>query len=187
MAGQNFCTKCGWDLSREYVPEGSDTVLASEMRQPQGSPAATMERPAESSNSDDPVEAEDPAPEPVPGAPLEDDMVTADASEAASAGDAAESGEEPQTKETEPEPAPRPWGIPQPGAAPTAAVMTARGEALLNEGRLQEAIDQFTKAIALDPKHREAFERRAEAYSKQGRDERAAEDYRQIQALNAGS
>ena len=62
-----------------------------------------------------------------------------------------------------------------------------RGAALLSEGRLQEAIDQFTKAIALDPKHREAFERRAEAYTQQGRDERAEEDYRLIQALNAGS
>ena len=48
--------------------------------------------------------------------------------------------------------------------------MTARGAALLSEGRLQEAIDQFTKAIALDPKHREAFERRAEAYTQQGRE-----------------
>ena len=65
--------------------------------------------------------------------------------------------------------------------------MTARGAALLSEGRLQEAIDQFTKAIALDPKHREAFERRAEAYTQQGRGERAEEDYRQIQALNTGS
>ena len=58
---------------------------------------------------------------------------------------------------------------------------------LLGEGRIQEAIDQFTKAIALDPKHREAFEGRAEAYTQQGRGERAAEDYRRIQALNAGS
>ncbi len=77
--------------------------------------------------------------------------------------------------------------MPTPGPAPTAEAMTARGAALLSEGRLQEAIDQFTKAIALDPKHREAFERRAEAYTQQGRGERAEEDYRQIQGLNAGS
>ena len=57
----------------------------------------------------------------------------------------------------------------------------------MSEGKLQEAIDQFTKAIALDPKHKEAFERRAEAYTRQGRVERAAEDYRQIQVLSAGS
>lgn len=95
--------------------------------------------------------------------------------------------------QAEPEPAPaeeqpaRPWGFPQPGPAPTAEGMTARGAALLSEGRLQEAIDQFTKAIALDPRHKEAFERRAEAYTRQGRGERAEEDYRTVQALNAGS
>ncbi len=94
---------------------------------------------------------------------------------------------EPPQSQPEPEAPSRPWGIPQPSAAPTAEVMTARGAALLNEGKLQEAIDQFTKAIALDPKHREAFERRAEAYTKQGRGERAEEDYHHIQALIAGS
>ena len=77
--------------------------------------------------------------------------------------------------------------MPVPGPSPTAEGMTARGEVLLSEGKLQEAIDQFTKAIALNPKHREAFERRAEAYSRQGRQERADEDYRQFQALNTGS
>ena len=65
--------------------------------------------------------------------------------------------------------------------------MTARGALLLSEGKLQEAIDQFTKAIALDPKHRDAFEQRAEAYSQQGRPERADEDYRQVQALSTGA
>ena len=96
---------------------------------------------------------------------------------------------EERTPEAEPElESPlRPWGLPVPGPAPTAAGMTARGAALLSEGKLQEAIDQFTKAIALDPRHREAFERRAEAYSRQGRQERADEDYRQVQALNTGS
>ena len=57
----------------------------------------------------------------------------------------------------------------------------------MGDGKLQEAIDQFTKAIALDPSHREAFEHRAEAYTRQGRGERAEEDYRSIRALNAGS
>ncbi len=96
--------------------------------------------------------------------------------------------EEPQGMPgAQPEPAPAPWGIPVPGPAPTAEGMTARGQALLSEGKLQEAIDQFTKAIALDSKHREAFEKRAEAYVRQGRQERADEDYRQVQALNAGA
>ena len=37
--------------------------------------------------------------------------------------------------------------------------LTARGIELFNEGRFQESIDQFTKAIALDPNYREAWER----------------------------
>jgi Tfp pilus assembly protein PilF len=65
--------------------------------------------------------------------------------------------------------------------------MTARGLSRLENGRIQEAIDQFTKAIALDPNYREAWEQRAEAYSKQGRGEEAAEDRRRIQGLNASS
>ena len=193
--GQNFCTKCGWDLSKEYTPEGGDTVLASEMHQAQSSSAATMERPAEAPADTPPGRGHN-----EPAASVEQAAETTGqpqpATEMASQEVATEHAEEIEAPvpddpvpepEAEPAEAARPWGIPQPGPAPTAEVMTARGAALLSEGRLQEAIDQFTKAIALDPKHREAFERRAEAYTKQGRGERAEEDYRQIQALNAGS
>ena len=183
---QNFCTKCGWDLSLEYSPEGSDTVLASEMHQPQASSTATIERPADTpaEPSDSSSTAESSA-EPVPDLPSEAERVPETAPEPSASPSAESAG---QTHEPgEPEAPPRPWGLPQPGPAPTAEVMTARGAALLSEGKLQEAIDQFTKAIALDPKHREAFERRAEAYTQQGRGERAEEDYRQVQALNAGS
>ena len=186
--GQNFCTKCGWDLSREYSPEGGDTVLASEMHQSQAASTATMERPVEPATPEEPTAATPPSADPPDPQTLEE---PSDDARGVAPGPAADTEEavvvgEPGA-DAEPEPDQRPWGIPQPGPAPTAAVMTARGEALLNEGRLQEAIDQFTKAIALDPKHREAFERRAEAYTKQGRDERAEEDYRRIQALNTGA
>ena len=192
---QNFCTKCGWDLSLEYSPESSDTVLASEMHQPQASSTATIERPAETpaEPSATPSTAESSA-EPVPDLPSNAERAdtgrapeTAPQPSASPSAEPAGQAHEPSEPEAEPEAQPRPWGLPQPGPAPTAEVMTARGAALLSEGKLQEAIDQFTKAIALDPKHREAFERRAEAYTQQGREERAEEDYRQIQALNAGS
>ena len=189
--GQNFCTKCGWDLSKEYTPEGGDTVLASEMHQPKPSSTATMERPADppvdTTVTEPPSQPDSP---PAPSAEPATETVTEQARNDTAPPDApavGEAGDAAAQAESEPEPAPRPWGMPQPGPAPTAEVMTARGAALLSEGRLQEAIDQFTKAIALDPKHREAFERRAEAYTKQGRGERAEEDYRQVQALNAGS
>ena len=194
--GQNFCTKCGWDLSREYSPEANDTVLASEMHQPQSSSTATAERPAETVA--DPPISPAPSPSDPPAGAVSDPSVSAEQAresvpEASSGQSSSPQDEERKTEpshpqpEAEPESGPRPWGSPQPGPAPTAETMTARGAVLLSEGRLQEAIDQFTKAIALDPKHREAFERRAEAYTQQGRGERAEEDYRQIQALNAGS
>ena len=195
--GQNFCTKCGWELAREYTPDGGDTVLASEMHQPKASSTATMERPQESpsetSSASPPADSLS-VPVQETSAQVSDIPPTqADPGEASTmgpspepAGEAESTATESQAESETEEPV-RPWGIPQPGPAPTAETMTARGAALLSEGKLQEAIDQFTKAIALDPKHREAFERRAEAYTRQGRGERAEEDYRHIQALNAGS
>ncbi len=186
--GQNFCTKCGWDLSREYSPETTDTILASEMHQPQASTSATLERPAETGVPDAPgasVQVDEPA---IAREAAQPDSVEAMApEERGGETTGADAPEQPQAApEPAAEPAPQPWGMPVPGAAPTAEGMTARGEALLSEGKLQEAIDQFTKAIGLDPKHREAFEKRAEAYSRQGRQERADEDYRQVQTLSAG-
>ena len=70
---------------------------------------------------------------------------------------------------------------------PTAPGMTQWGIDLFNLGRIQEAIDQFTKAIALDPNFKMAWERRAEAYTDLGRGEEAAEDRRRLRALNATS
>ena len=55
---------------------------------------------------------------------------------------------------------------PVPVDAPTADGMTERGVRLYNQGRIQEAIDQFTKAIALDPNYVQAWARRAEAYAR---------------------
>ena len=188
--GQNFCTKCGWDLSSEYSADTADTVLASEMHQPQSSSTATLERPAETPPHDSFGALPSAPEENIPTSPEDDhDAHTAPVEptvEASPVFGSAESQPEADSQ-TEPEEAQRPWGIPVPGPAPTAEGMTARGEVLLSEGKLQEAIDQFTKAIALDPRHREAFEKRAEAYSRQGRQERADEDYRQVQALNTGS
>lgn len=74
-----------------------------------------------------------------------------------------------------PAPAPRPL--------PTPANLTERGVTLFNQGRIQEAIDQFTKAIALDPEYKEAWERRAEAYGRLGRPERQKADQRRLEAF----
>ena len=194
VRGQNFCTKCGWDLSDDYSPDTADTVLASEVHQPQAASAATLERPAEPAppevnggtgqvQEQQPSIMEESAPDSEPTLAPASEEAYASATdrfeqEEASSGEDAGISDEPATK---------PWGMPVLGPAPTAEVMTARGTALLGEGKLQEAIDQFTKAIALDPKYREALEQRAEAYTRQGRRERAEEDHRQVQALNTGS
>lgn len=188
--GQNFCTKCGWDLSIEYSADTADTVLASEMRQPQSSSTATLERPAETPSHDSFGAPSSSPDEDLPASSEEGHDAHTAPVEPTVEGAGVFASEESQTdtdSQPEPEEPQRPWGIPVPGPAPTAEGMTARGEVLLSEGKLQEAIDQFTKAIALDPRHREAFEKRAEAYSRQGRQERADEDYRQVQALNTGS
>ena len=163
-------------------------MLASEMHQSQASGTATLERPVEPAASE-PTSGF--APEPPTATVREAEPESDPGVQAASEGGFIEEPAEPAVEDVSPTPEDeaetRPWGIPVPGPAPTAEVMTARGAALLSEGKLQEAIDQFTKAIALDPRHREALERRAEAYSQQGRQDRADEDYRQVQALNTGS
>ena len=209
--GQNFCTGCGWDLSHDYTSDSGDTVLASDVHAPQTSTATTEPPPVEQAppdprpslvpeppsgqeSSEDPAPAAEPeiaVAEPVAaGGSAAEPPSAAPPSAESPEGEAETVTEEPDAPEpVAPEPAPaqpvRPWGVPEPSTIPTAALMTARGVNLLSEGRVQEAIDQFTKAIALDPDYREAWERRAESYTQQGRRELADADYRRVQALNA--
>ena len=76
-----------------------------------------------------------------------------------------------------------PWGTYDPGPAPTAAEMVARGMERFQEQKYQESIDQFTKAIALDPNYAEAWEKRAAAYAQMGRSQQAEDDRRHLQGL----
>ena len=71
--------------------------------------------------------------------------------------------------------------------APTAAVMVSRGIERFDEGKFQEAIDQFTKAIALDPNYADAWERRSVAYAQLGRPQQAEDDRRHLQGLDPSS
>ena len=102
-----------------------------------------------------------------------------------------ESGGSSEAESPEAEGAPEqehvPWGTFEPGPAPTAAIMTSRGIEQFDEGKYQEAIDQFTKAIALDPKYADAWQRRAEAYAQLGRSEQAAKDRQHLQGLDPSS
>lgn len=136
-------------------------------------PAPSPEPAATPATDSPPAAASEPA-KPVESAPPETGAVTA------------ESGGVPaEPADVESDATPRPWGIPQPSPAPTAAVMLERGLARLGAGHPQEAIDQFTKALALDATYRPALEQRAEAYARLGRPELAAAD-RQRAAELAG-
>ncbi len=196
---QHFCTNCGWDLGQPFTPDGTQPAMGSEELVP-GAVAQSLESPAQTgvdpviaqsadaqpvetqSREAESAEPQSVEPQAVETQSAESAATTETSSPAETTGETAEAVEE-----TIPEPPAQPWGMPEPGVAPTAATMTARGISRLDDGRIQEAIDQFTKAIALDPNYREAWEHRAEAYAKQGRGEEAAEDRRRIQGLNASS
>ena len=193
--GQHFCTGCGWDLDEAYSPEESDegqpfparpqvqtTVQStgiSQQAETADGPAAEF-TPTEPSKTEAPVAetvASSEATAPVVGAPQEE---SADSAEDAG-------GTEADTAEEEPAKAYVPWGTYDVGVAPTAVLMTSRGMERFEEGKFQEAIDQFTKAIALDPNHAEAWQRRAEAYAQLGRPKQAEDDRRHLQGLDRSS
>ena len=164
LRNARYCTSCGWDLAERYYPEAvaedekSVATQALEDREPVGVSDPVRQSPVHES----------------PPAPAQESPPEA-ANEA-----------EPETP-TEVTPPPfTPRKAPVSLVLPTAAGMTERGVGLFNQGRIQESIDQFTKAIALDPNYVEAWARRAEAYAQLGRGNEAAEDRRRLEALNAG-
>ena len=190
--GQHFCTGCGWDLNEAYSPEEADEGQPFPAR-PQVQttmPSTGVAQPPET--------AETPSSEPLPTEP----SVAGPAAEIPQ--EAAEAAPQPTDTPAEAEPAPQPadspvdaepepaaehvpWGTYDVGVGPTAAVMTSRGIERFDEGKIQEAIDQFTKAIALDPKYIDAWQRRAEAYAQLGRPKQAEEDRRHLQGLDPSS
>ena len=159
-ASQRYCITCGWELGRTYPEAG---VIAQEL----------AEKPVETLQGG---QAE-------PGAPE-----TALASETTQASEITADSTPAPVAETpaEPEPEPEPQ-VPVYRGPPTAPGMTERGISMFNLGRIQEAIDQFTKAIALDANYKEAWERRAEAYATLGRDGEAEDDRRRLNAINPSS
>ena len=162
--GPNFCTNCGWELTRPYATDGPSTEA------PQPSEpvmASTSQDVAESPVSAETSGASD-SPEPV----LASEQ-TADPNHATAA-----------TATAEPEPAPAFTAAPMKITRPlTASGMTEAGLALFNQGRVREAVDQFTKAIALDPRYRDAWANRAKAYDQLGLREKAAADQAQLEAI----
>ena len=179
--GQNYCVHCGWDLSRTYAetvdspepvapPTNAPELAATVMETTIENPVATAATPEAAEIAPQETGAPAAAPEtPAATPPPEPAPVLA--------------------QDTEPppplaEPVPVTPATPPPvRRIPTAANLTERGIALFSQGRFQEAVDQFTKAIALDPKYKLAWERRAEAYGRLGRAERQAADRRQLETI----
>ncbi len=181
VRNSRFCTNCGWELSRVNTLD-----TPQEVEKPIRAPTTQTQEPPEVAN--------------VPG---QGDAQPTGVATDSSSGPVAESSSqpgapEPATGETDGVPDGEPaseempapissYRKPVPVDAPTASAMTERGVRLFNQGRTQEAIDQFTKAIALDANYIEAWAKRAEAYALLGRGDQAAEDQRRLDSLNASS
>ena len=185
--GLNFCVQCGWDLSRTGADpggSGQETTV---------NPEGPVElQPIEPTEADEPqpAPAEEPVPQPVSQTDNPPEPVVEPVPEPVLAQDADPSPEpvlaqdaDPAPVETSPAPVAESPQPPPLRAKPTAANLTERGVSFFNQGRYQEAIDQFTKAIALDPQYREAWEKRAEAYGRLGRSERQKADLRRLEAI----
>ena len=65
----------------------------------------------------------------------------------------------------------------------SAESLTTKGIHLFTEGRFQEAADQFTKAIALDPKYYLAWSKRAETYLRMGMTQKAQDDLQNLEGI----
>ena len=171
-----FCTNCGWELTKPSQTRQEEEGLRAPIARD-----APEEELADVANTVPQVEAPG-LPEEAPVAPPE--PVTVVAQEIAPPA-SPETAPEPAQEEPPPN-APR-YRKPVPVDAPTPAAMTERGVRLFNQGRIQESIDQFTKAIALDANYTEAWAKRAEAYALLGRGDEAAEDRRRLDSLGASS
>ena len=181
-----FCTNCGWEVSRVNTldtPQEVEEPIRVPSTQTEAPPEVTRApdtgnaQPAEASTDSGASPVAESAPQPETALPATPDP--------ASAEENAEPAGEPAAEDS---PAPvSTYRKIVPVDAPTASAMTERGVRLFNQGRTQEAIDQFTKAIALDANYIEAWAKRAEAYALLGRGDQAAEDQRRLDSLNASS
>ena len=167
--GPSFCTNCGWELARPYPTmdgnaESADATVNAATEAPADASATGEYQPSPSADA-----AAAPAPEPA--------MASQQTGEAESASAA-------HISQPDVEAAPAFTAAPLKITRPlTAAGMTELGLSLFNQGRVREAVDQFTKAIALDPRYRDAWANRAKAYTELGLSEKAAEDRQQLEAI----
>ena len=173
--GRYYCTSCGWELKRPYPDDGQ----MAEETPVSASPPETAAPSPVGANAPTPDQVQPAAREPAP----------------AQESPPRESTETPVGAATSDEPSPptedtpsvsRSALRPMTRGVPTAVAMTERGKGMVEEGRIQEAIDQFTKALALDGSYGPALESRAQAYASQGRTAEAEEDRRRLEAVSNG-
>ena len=176
--GHNFCVNCGWQLDQPYAPEDATTGAPASEASASGAPAKEAP-PAAAATLASEQEAD--AVSAVQDEAVADAPVPVVASEQVTeAGLVEESSVEQLPLEPVPaEPTPKPAFR----FALTAAGLTERGVSLFTQGRIQEAVDQFTKAIALDPDYRPAWTKRAEAYLRLGLSQKAEEDQRRLEGI----
>ena len=201
--GQNYCVHCGWDLSRPYAESADSAETAAPAASPPEPAATVLETAADipaatvtESPADIPETVTETATDIPAAAVMETAPKPAETTPEETVAPATIPTKPPAAPATAPilaqgtEPPPEPIetapAAPPPPAvrrSPTAANLTERGMALFGQGRVQEAIDQFTKAIALDPQYKPAWEQRAEAYGRLGRAEQQAADRRQLETI----
>ena len=176
--GHNFCVNCGWQLDRPYAPEGATPEDSAKIEQP------AVEQPEAAATLASEV--------PTDVIPAVQEEVEAGASAtvvASQQATTADSLEEPRVEPIPVEPIPVEPIPAEPPPKPafrfplTAAGLTERGISLFTQDRVQEAVDQFTKAIALDPDYRPAWAKRAEAYLRLGLSQKAEEDQRRLEGI----
>lgn len=170
--GQHFCTGCGWDLNEPNSVEEFNHEQTS-VNEPLIPTAIDSTVLVQGPDDTEPSIAE----------PISDHFPEPSATTLGNEQSALDS----ETGYALPQEEHIPWGTYDVGEAPTPEIMVSRGIEKFLEGKFQEAIDQFTKAIALDPNYAEAWERRSEAYTQLGRPRQAEDDRRHLQGLDPSS
>ena len=173
--GRYYCTSCGWELTKAYPAEG---VLADESPRV----TTTLTESLETAGAVAPASETPTAPTPAESTQGEEPVAAESIVEEVEAPTEVQSEELPAE---EPAPVTAPPHPLLPMSIPTAVALTDRGIERLNEGKTQESIDQFTKALAMDSNYVIAWEKRAEAFSQMGREDEAEEDRRRLAAINA--
>ncbi len=166
--GHSFCVNCGWELSQPFTEETAPPP------EPAVAPTPEPEQP-------EPVVLQETA---TPPPPVVEETPPAPTPEPAHTPAAETLRVEEDVEPVEPALTPQP-AVPRLSFRQriTPAGFTERGLELFNQGKFQEAIDQFTKAIAIDPGYLPAWARRSEAYERLGLNGKAEEDRKQADGL----